>query len=256
MAKIIELCGSPGVGKSTIYKEIVSKWRRYYNWTPAHYLYPQVNSDYRSIKNFLITFLKKDYRKTDAIAMRNAGRRFVSQYPQFIEACWNHILLREKESLNGTDQRFEKAVYMYTLMQKIQISRESEYEKIAIVEEGLINGIGNVLFKSENIIEEKEEIIDLLNQMPLPNALVYVETDINENIRRLVTRKKVLSSLKSLDTNQLSNITQKLRKTREMATKVLEDIGIPVLYINSTDSVGINASKIISFAEVLNTKLS
>jgi hypothetical protein len=251
MARIMELCGSPGVGKSTIYNALMSKWTKTDNWIPADYLFPYVKSNYKWVYDFLKMFAKKDLRAADVRVLRNAGSRFISQYPEYIEACINHLLSDEKESLNGTDQRLEKASYIYDLIKMIQICRESSCDRIVILQEGLINGIRNALYKSESETNQKEEIIFLLNVMPLPDALIYVETDLNENINRLASRYKIIPSFEKLDRDQLLTIIQQLRIIWKTAINLLEERGIPVLYIDSSDPVSINASKIMSFSKSL-----
>lgn len=253
MAKMIELCGAPGVGKSTIYNTLASRWNNTHEWIPADHLYPYVNSNYSWVINLLKVYLKKDFRKADIQALRNAGSRFIYQYPEYIEACMNNIFSNEKESFNGTDQRLEKASYIYGLIKKIQICRESSCDRIAVLEEGLINGMRNALYKCDNVTDQKDEIVHLLNIMPLPDALVYIETDLNENLNRLVSRKRIIPSFETLNRDQLLPIIQRFRIIWKTATNLLEDKGIPVLYIDSADSVSINASKIMSFSEGLNS---
>jgi len=251
MARIMEFCGSPGVGKSTIYDALISKWSNTDNWIPADYLYPYIKSNYRWVYDFLRMFAKRDLRQADIRALRYAGSRFISQYPEYIEAYINGILLNEKESFNGTDQRLEKVSYIYDLIKKIQVCRESSCDKIVILQEGLVNGIWNALHKNESVANQKEEIIFLLNVMPLPDALIYVETDLNENIKRLDSRVKLIPSFETLDRDQLLTIIQRFRIIWKTAIDLLEDRGMPVLHIDSSDPVSINASKVMSFSNSL-----
>lgn len=247
MSKIVELCGGPGVGKSTIYKHLSKHWRKTDNWIPAEYLFPYVKTNYKPLLNFIKRVSETDFRKEDVRSMRNAGSRFISKHPEYIEACINKILVIDKKNLNGSDQRFEKAGYMYSLIKKVQICRESSCRETVIIEEGLISAIRNAIPKTEDTAAEKKELLHLLNVMPLPDALVYVETDLDENVKRLFSRKKIIPSFEGIDRDELIEIIRQFRITWKIAISLLESKNIPVLHLDSNDSPATNALKIKSF---------
>ncbi len=254
MAKIVEIMGSPGVGKTTIYQQMASEWKKNYKWIPGEFLIPKeklISQKYTtSILNILrFIFLRKE--KYDVAAMDEAGVRFVTLYPEYIDKCWNNINCIYKKNENGSDLRFQKISYLYKLIQKIQILRERGSDQIAIVDEGLIHLITNSLCKKESEFEEKEEIEKLLQVMPIPDGFICVETDLEENTKRLLQRKKVISMHKSLMQSQLEKVICLDHKRRVAVNAILETRNIPLLRINSTDKVATNVSKIINFVENL-----
>ena len=277
MAKIVEICGSPGVGKSTIFKEIERRRKSSDIWTTATNINPYGDQNFTeyvvnileeikkgSSRNSLINqnkesplaFLKRIYKEikrgrnyTDPNLKKEAGERFVEQFPEYINACWGNINYRQVKSINGLDLRLEKADFIYKIIKKIQIIKENKTNKITIIDEGLINLIDRALYKSVNISEEKEEIASLLKIMPLPDALVYIETDLHENAKRLVLRRDVRSMHKGLSMNELIDYTKISRERVLTAIELLKSKGIPLLYLNSNDHIKENASKIIDFAK-------
>jgi len=149
--------GSPGVGKTTIYQQMASEWKKNYKWIPGEFLIPKeklISQKYTtSILNILrFIFLRKE--KYDVAAMDEAGVRFVTLYPEYIDKCWNNINCIYKKNENGSDLRFQKISYLYKLIQKIQILRERGSDQIAIVDEGLIHLITNSLCKKESEFED------------------------------------------------------------------------------------------------------
>lgn len=252
MAKFVELIGSPGVGKTTIYKELQRIWEKNYNWAPSQNFYPKKEIISEPSGSFFIDILRRIKNrngKIDTRAMEEAGGRFVELYPEYIDACWNDINCTQKRNLNGRDLRFQKVSYLYKLIQKIQTVREQNSEQIAIVDEGLIHIINSILYKREVSAEEKKHIEHLLEIMPLPVGIVSIETALEENIKRLGQRKKVIPMHKSLADEQLEDTIRIDHNKRAVINTIIANKKIPFLRIDSTDVIANNVSKIIHFAE-------
>ncbi|MEJ8800543.1 hypothetical protein [Pontibacter sp. H249] len=279
MAKFIELCGSPGVGKSTIFRELEKRIKKHYNCSTASTANPMGNEDLpafgkrviasiRGGKKYLNSRLETDYEfirriykevkngrnHVDPEVLKAAGDRFVAQYPEYVNACWGNIFYKQSKSANGLDLRFEKTEWIYRIIKKVQVIKENKTHKTIIIDEGLVNMIDRGLYKSDDPIEEEQEIYSLLNVMPLPDALVYIHTDVRENADRLLTREVLRDMHKGLAHNELMEYTQRCRE-RIMATiKYLEFKGVPVLYIDATKPIKYNAQAIIDFASNLKFK--
>lgn len=254
MAKIVELVGPPGVGKTTLYKELETYWEKSYNWMPSQYFYPKKQLVAETSGTFILSVLqriKDKSGKVDLAAMEEAGGRFVELYPEYIDACWNNINCICKRATNEPDLRLQKVSYLFKIIKKIQIVREQNSTKIAIVDEGLVHMIPSILYKKESIVKEKEEIEKLLQLMPLPDAVISIETDVHENISRLMQRNKVIPMHRYLNLDQLENITLCDYRRRTMVNDCIKNREIPFLYINSSEDIEENVSKIMSFAETL-----
>lgn len=252
MARIVEFVGSPGVGKTTIYRELIISSNKKHKWIGAEFLFPKEKLVLENYSRFILNVLRLIVKKrghVDTIAMEEAGGRFVTSYPDFIDKCWNNINCIHKKNINGSDLRFQKISYLYKIIQKIQILRERESSQTAVVDEGLVQFITSSLGKRQDLTEEQEEIKKLFEIIPMPNGIVSIETDLKENTKRLLQRKKVISMHKSLLQSDLEKVIYIDHKRRASVNSILETRGIPLLRINSTDKVTTNVSKIINFFE-------
>jgi shikimate kinase len=255
MAKIIELCGLAGAGKSTIYKEMIGRWNKTANWTPGNFLYPQEKLKFDSLSKLLLSFERKfiiSEGNVDERTMKEYGDRFVAKYPEFVDACWNNIFFTKGEMKSGKDLRFDKARYLYSTLQKFQFLRESKTPKAAVLDEGLVHRLANGLYRPDDLAKEVEEVYQLVQIMPLPDVLVYISTDIEEVARRLYQRHKVTISHNSLSLAELENISRLYLERIEIVMKSLEHTNIPVLHIDSKHEVSTNARAIIKFIEETN----
>ncbi len=253
MAKMVEIYGSPGVGKTTIYDALKHRWKKNNNWIPGDQLFLRNKIKLQSFNLFFSTTLKRIRNGSiDEAAMKEAGDRFISEFPRFIDIFWNEIFIQQKKSLNGLDLRLEKAKYFYNTIQRVQLIRESPSKKFALIDEGLIHRLTSWGYEDEDLDEEKEKMQKLLDIMPLPQALIYAELDTNENAKRLAYRKKLIRMHESLNDDELKKIICKTRKKMETVTSVLRDYGIPLLRIEAKLPVANNVLKIKAFLNELN----
>ena len=249
MAKIVELSGSPGVGKTTIYREINARWKKNYNWIPGHYLCPHPSLSFEYIRMFLSYLPKRLKGKLGGTfydMKMEARKRFVEQYPKYMDACWKDLIVKQKKTLNGLDIRLKKADLLGGQIETFQFLRESQTDKIAILEEGLIHQLDVLSF-----CDTYEEIIEIIEVMPLPDGLINIKTDVSETVRRLMQRGEFISHHTSLTIDQLEEVTKQSQERRMMINKVLEDKGIPILDIDAKASIETNTDKILSFIEKL-----
>ncbi len=277
MGKIIELCGSPGVGKSSIFNELERRNNKKYRWTTVSNTNPygdknfydfvrdilikvqrgknQCDSQAKKLEGYydFVRFIYREIKKgknfVDLEALKAAGNRFVSEHPKYIEACWGNIFARQTKSLNGLDLRFEKAEFIYRIIKKNQVLSEKITDRFTLIDEGFINMIDRGLYQSLTPLEEKQEIHNLLEVMPLPDALVYIEIELNENAKRLLSREELRDMHKGLSFDELMDFTQECRQRILTAIEYLENKGTPVLYLDSSNSIKENADKIIGFTE-------
>ena len=122
MAKILEVVGISGAGKTDLYEALSRHWKTGKHWIPAHMIYPQRTRTLNPVKKLMYAVLDKN-QTLDEKAMRKAASRFIALHPDYMENCWSHIMRNEKKSLNMTDQRFSKEGHVFRVIQKVQICR-------------------------------------------------------------------------------------------------------------------------------------
>ncbi|SDS33627.1 hypothetical protein SAMN04487764_1987 [Gillisia sp. Hel1_33_143] len=279
MAKIIEICGVPGVGKSTIFSELEKIEKIHGHWRTSSNLKPLGD---KSRSEFLgsicsdilkgkkprnkrtkmlesnLDYIKRIYRTlklgrkfVDTYVLKEAGLRFIQEYPEYIDACWQNIYYKQSKSANGLDLRFEKAEFIYLILKKIQVLMELKSNRIMLIDEGLINLIDRALYESSIEISEESEIKKRVDTMPWPSAIVYVQTDLDEIANRILGRKDIRDMHRNLDRNELMMFTDNAMKRIEIAIEHLKSYGVPVLDLDSSHSVQSNTQQIIDFATLL-----
>ncbi|MEO6220888.1 MAG: hypothetical protein ABIO81_10700 [Ginsengibacter sp.] len=248
MAKIVELFGPPGVGKTTICKEVEAKWESEYKWIPASNLFPPQKKTAISPK-INIAFINKLLRQSniDYDAIHEVERNFIASHPKLMDAFWKNICYNQKRGFNGIDIRFEKSNFLRKRIQKIQFVSENKTSKICLVDEGITQMIPGAIYKSKNSAEEQKEIYSIIGMCPLPVAIINIDTDTKEIANRLYQRNKVNPMHKNLTLSELESITELSRERRKIITKILEEAGMPMLKIDSRMNSADNALKIISF---------
>ena len=252
MARIVEFCGVPGVGKSTLYSDLLSKWKKQYNWIPGHKLYPIINIQYKNLPGFLSSAYARFTKKNDLVAMDNAAKRFIAQNANFIDCCWGNIYNNQNNNLNGVDNRFRATEMWLKIITKQQILIESPSCKIAVVDEGLIQRIDSTLYKSKCFEEEKNEIAEVVEKVKLPMGVIYIDADLEVSIARLKARTKKLPILENLSMPELISLYQNYRTRWRYTFELLAKKGIPVLTIDSTKEVNQNGKFILKYLEELN----
>jgi hypothetical protein len=255
MARIIELCGVPGVGKTSTYSTLKSVWDKNGKWIPAEFLYPRKKVDLKNPKRFVVSLTKKVRGLLEPAELKAAGERFVAAYPEYLDGSWNAIQRKHHQRANTPDNRFEEARRLQRSAEYIQLLNENETSKFAIVDiGGLVQRLDLTWLTSTNIHEDEKEAIQLLKLMPLPAAVVYIHINTERNVERLLGRKKTLGMHRNLTAAELRDFCGKYKERWEMVCDLLADKKIPVLKIDSGLDIEKNVQKIDEFAEALSAE--
>jgi adenylate kinase family enzyme len=249
MAQIVEFCGAPGTGKSTIYNEVVSLYKKESNWIPGKYLYPLTNLHYKYVPGFITSFILRKRKQYNFAEMNSAAKRFIEQNKEFMDCCWNNIYYKQKNSFNSEDNRFRAAEIWFQVIQKLQVIKESGCKKLAIVDEGIIQRIDSLLYKSKDFEEEQAEILEIISKLMLPHAIIYIDADVDISISRMKARKKKIPQFEKLSKDELEKIYQEYRRRWLYTFELLKNKNIPILTIDASKDIHQNRAIIIQFLE-------
>jgi deoxyadenosine/deoxycytidine kinase len=247
MAQIVEFCGAPGTGKSTLYNEVVSLYNKESNWIPGNYLYPLTNLHYKYVPGFITSLILKKRKQYNFAEMNSAAKRFIEQNKELMDCCWSNIYFKQKKSFNSEDNRFRAAEIWFKIIQKLQVIKESGCSKFAVVDEGIIQRIDSLLYKSRDFEEEQVEIAEIISKIMLPNAIVYIDADVDISISRMKKRKKKLPQFEQLSTNELKKIYQDYQRRWLYTLDLMKEKNIPVLTIDASKEVHQNKKLILEF---------
>jgi len=254
MAKLIEICGTNGIGKSTILKVLNNNWNKNSSWITSDHLFPKKKISFSNLDTFLLsTYRYLGRLKFDPEPLKEAGSRFLISNQNFVDQFLLLLTTDKKFGYNGVDLRFENIPYFFKAIEKVQFIRESESDKIVLLDEGFIHHIGRLVNKDDNLDIEKKSIKELLRLTPLPDAIINLELEVEENAKRLVIRNKVLNMLENLEYGEIVNFVELSQNRRKIINKILASQGVPILNINTKDALGNNIESIESFIDKIHT---
>jgi hypothetical protein len=238
MAKIIEFCGIPGVGKSTVYYAMSKAWNKNKNWVPADILLPKHKITLRNPKAFVVSLSKRISKVMDAPLLKDAGIRFVEQYPEYINGSWSAIHRKHFNREDGPDVRLKEASRLKKSTEYIQYLKENKSLKYVMLDiGGLVQRLDFTWFNSKDLIEDQREIISLLGLMPLPEAVIYLYIDEKTNVERLINRGKRLAIHKKMTDIELENFCKKYLQRWEFVCNVLNEKNVPLLKIHANKPI-------------------
>lgn len=256
MAKIIEIAGPAGAGKSTILNSLAQGRKESSEWIFYQKLLPYQKINYLKLSNVvqnLPSLLKKGKGNLDDSALYEAGKRFIMAHESYVDLYWQNLHTNYSRDLNGFDARFDSSAKFYNKIKEYQYIEESKTSKRVLFEEGLIHNLtGRVPIVNGSLQKEKSDIDAFLMVMPLPESLIVIDTDAMIIIERLVKRKKVLPMHRNKSVQELRDLTMIIKERMAYAIEVLLKNGVNVLSIDSQEEVRKNTDKINAFVNQTN----
>lgn len=251
MANIIELAGPPGAGKSTILNGISKIWNRNTNWVINDKLFPHQKINLLNITSVTKNFpyiIKNGKTLLDYNKLYSAGRRFVMQNTSYIDAYWKNLNNNYSRDLSGYDARFDSVNKFHSKIQKYQFVREHEIDKNVLFDEGLIHDLaGRVPIKDNQLLSSMNDIVAMIELMPLPTGLILIDTDIDIILDRLINRNKVLQMHKGRSKQELEDLICMVKERMHYAKECVIKRGVLVLNVDSKLDVQTNVKNIEQF---------
>jgi deoxyadenosine/deoxycytidine kinase len=232
-ARIIEIIGPPGVGKSTIYQSLCKTWKPGFPW-----VYPDVlmtsKLDFYSFRKWLIFNLriKLGKRLTKTIPV-DYGMRFAGQQQDLANFCWKYITDIQFYDDEEINKRFRSAYFLFKTFCTYQAILENGPAKPCIVEEGFLQKSFIIKDKEEDDQEMNELLDEYLRLIPLPHAIIYIDTpDSKEIVKRLRGRSKVIASHNGKDDDALLRDIENWQQVQQNILEKLQNGGVQIVRIN------------------------
>lgn len=253
--KRIDFLGAPGVGKSTLYKQLIdSRGGGSFGLTPKE-------ADLKLAREYLNNIPKKNIKEILAVGTLNniflkplhpiivdkVIRRVEDesiwaereQYSEFLNQALLGACVEEKDPV----RRLMGANWLFDVIKKVAVVENSKFDDVVLFDESLSQKIYGVTYHDTEL--DRQEIEMYFNLMPKPLHLVYCYLTPDRVLERLNSRSKVIPSHRGLDeTNLLNKITIQMQ-IAEIGYQVLKSRGINIVELDMQDSINKNAEKLV-----------
>ena len=254
MAKIIEFFGASGVGKTTTYNEVKSRWSTNLKWIPGEHLYPKKKISSGNVVKYIIKYICMRNETVDTGKMLKARDRFVQQHYDFVEKCIKGIYCRAVEH----DESFQYIVMRLNILdklfQKVQVITEYESNRYALIDEGMIQHMGYAL-RDDSISHECIDLYTsyemLFEKCPIPEGVIFINTDPAIIAHRVYHRKKKLFKYKNLTETEIRSHVKRWSEDRVKRLNYLRNNGVKILDLDGRDNVRENTQLVFNFLQEL-----
>lgn len=237
MAKIVELLGPSGVGKSSLYVELQNRWCETDDWAVYHdFIYQRKKMDLVTLALKVKSLWKKthnsDYFWNDG-NLKDMQREFADRYPEFMSVLMDLVEEHTKEGYSGEDKRFLVMFFSLKSIGRLQAVYEKKKDaRTCLIDEALISRIMHLNSPSFT----SSHIETYLSAMPLPDGLVYLNAPAEVILERIQKRKrKKLSTIhQGLSDGEIQLYTENTQQLMETVTQLLNQNNIPVLQLDAT----------------------
>jgi deoxyadenosine/deoxycytidine kinase len=251
MAKYVEFLGVSGVGKTTTYKYLFKEHNSKHNWIPYEELCKDQYHHTHSFKDLLEYRLYKLFKPNHIPRIphnREALNKFVNQNRDFLENFWK-TMYDCKEDIN---LRFYKTNYIRDIIEKIQNVRDSASNKYCLIDEGLIHNLN--YFINPKTPPSEIEVEKLLNQIELPDGIVYFKGALDTILDRTMNRGSLRAGEKNLSSEELVFKKNQSIKEKSLFVNCIKGFKIPILIVDAQDPITAKAEKIKGFLSTLHER--
>jgi deoxyadenosine/deoxycytidine kinase len=169
------------------------------------------------------------------------GLKFVKEHKELADFIWRNISENET-GVQEVGQRFRSAYFAFKHFCRYQKIMESYNDKPCIIEEGLLQ---KSFLIRDNEKEMLEAVHDYLYLVPLPKAIIYLNTsDAKVILDRLKSRKKTLPNHKDKNDKLLLENIERWQFLFDDIAKSLSKFNIPVYNVDGSKTVKENVQLI------------
>lgn len=240
----VEIIGPPGVGKTTIYNQLVKVIGGTNIFTPEEI----INKEYYSAgkTSLLKQIIKKNigFNAVPYSFIQEEAVKYVSNDSILSNVVWK--MMNESTPFLNTGSLRLRSAYLFMLeLGKATIIQRSISQGVCIQNESLLQR--SFLINQGAKTEKNKDLMTYIKKIPTPDFVIIIETMNDEVIvKRLASRTKNLLMYKGLSENQLRVMSIDWTSHLRLLVSLLENHGTGVFRINPLDTVQKNAQKIIS----------
>lgn len=256
MAKIVEIIGASGAGKSSIYQQLREHWNERYNWVTYDEL---GRSEKQKLQQYLkraarvitdeLPFGKKSVNKTQANAewkfINHDNRIFLADdYDTFKQVIMDLVEEHTVKWYDGSDKRF---ITIYMIMwsiahiDRIQSAKDDNRYCVLKQGEGFISRIMHLNSPSF----DETALHKYLEHLIFPDQLIFLDAPVNEILKRIKNRDRIATLHKDMSDDQIRKYTSKTIKYLKIAMKEAEKRGVDVYTVKSSKILKETTSEII-----------
>ncbi|UCS92962.1 hypothetical protein KZP23_20215 [Echinicola marina] len=247
---IVEIIGVPGVGKSSVFKELCNEWNSKQKWTHLDALINQGKTKSNGFINQSINLIKRflKVKKHQSFEI-NKGIQYAHNNEVLSQFFWQHLSNTEFEANADPALRFRSAFFLYRDFCRYQAIHDNANGIPCIMDEGFLQK-SFLVHKDKKIIEAVLD--DYLSLIQLPKAVIWVHVrPIHIILDRIKMRKKRIASHIDLGDEMLKIETKKWMRLIKLLIKKVEQKGVRIYKIDGRDSIENNVKKVKSILSSL-----
>lgn len=250
MAKTVELIGPSGVGKSSLYFALQKRWRVNDDWAIYHdFKYKRKKWSPEGIllklQSMAFAVSNTDYI-WDEGKISDQKKEFANRHPEFIETFLDLIHEHAKVGFNGEDKRFQVIFFMFKSIERInRVMEDLSDDRVCLIDEGLVSRLMHLNSPSFS----KKDVERYISTMPLPDAIIYLNTEADEILKRIDKREKTSTIHSGLTDSEIIESTKNTQELIDFSLSKLEKSGVEVLRLNAKKQVKSLAAETIGFFE-------
>lgn len=248
MPKTVELIGASGVGKTSVYKELQSKWEPGYNWVTYDKLkYDRTELLKRSVKSAqrlllrLLPSSKSNQKKTDLpekwkFIDKNSLTFRGEKYNEFKSVIMDLIQEHCIKGYEGTDKRFVTTyMMMWSLAHVDNVYSKKNDDRLCLLKEG--EGLISRIMHLNTPSFDEEALNNFLELVPFPDYLILLESTPGLIMERIKNRNRISTLHKGMDEDTIAEYTTKTIKFFHIAMEKARRKGVNVYKVDATLSL-------------------
>ncbi len=247
MARYVELIGVPGVGKTTVFKEVERLWENGCRWVPETHIEPtkDVKCDRRPYRYHVRTYARYLWSRCrgaprwanravlNPAVYEEACQEFVNREKALVDMCWDNIS-RRIPSVNGDDHRLFYLQYLYKLFGRIQFIAAHSTTKTILTDEGLVHNLGIMLNPDDSYEKRDRDIRHIIRHAPMPAAVLFLQARGAATVERLLKRGHRIKIHERLTEKQLLTVVENGLLLKEEVISILEEAGIHTYRVDAS----------------------